>query len=149
MAARVGFSPEIIIKNLSILASGAQKNFLITDGHHASEKTALVETVNSMMLQTLDNTLYIFPNWVKSSASFTRLRTKGAFLVSADYDGTTITNMSIYSEKGTKCQIHNPWKEKEIQVMENGKQIAVSKTGERFSFETKIGRHYIIKTIGA
>lgn len=149
MAARVGFSPEIIIKNLSILASGSQKNFLITDGHHASEKTALVETVNSMMLQMLDNTLYIFPNWVKSSASFTRLRTKGAFLVSADYDGTTITNLSIYSEKGTKCQIHNPWKEKEIQVMENGKQIAVSKTGERFSFETKIGRHYIIRPIGA
>lgn len=149
MAARVGFSPEIIIKNLRTLSAGAQKNFLITDGHHASEKTALIETVNSMMLQTLDNTLYIFPNWIKSSAAFTRLRTKGAFLVSAKYDGTTTSDLTIYSERGTKCQIHNPWQGQSIQVMENNKPIAVSKLGDRFSFDTKIGRYYTINPINA
>lgn len=144
MAARVGFNPDLIVQNLRKLVVGAKPNFLINDGHHGAEKTALIETINSMMLQTLDSTLYLFPDWLKSPASFTRLRTKGAFLVSADYNGEIVSNLKIFSEKGTRCYLHNPWKANAIQVTEDGKPIAVRKDGERYTFLTKAGSTYML-----
>ncbi|WP_316790411.1 glycosyl hydrolase family 95 catalytic domain-containing protein [Pedobacter frigoris] len=144
MAARVGFNPDVIIQNLRTLVSRAKPNFLINDGHHGAEKTALIETINSMMLQTLDSTLYLFPNWPKSAAKFTRLRTKGAFLVSANYDGKMVSGLKVFSEKGTRCYLDNPWKGNVIQITENGKLIASSKVGDRYCFMTKPGSTYIL-----
>ncbi|MGY0036423.1 glycoside hydrolase family 95-like protein [Pedobacter sp. NJ-S-72] len=144
MAARVGFNPDTIVHKMKTLIAGAKPNFLIIDGHHCTEKTAVIETVNSMMLQTLDSTLYLFPDWLKSAASFTRLRTKGAFLVSADYDGTTVSNLKIYSEKGTRCYLNNPWKGRTIRVIEDGLPITVSRIGEKYTFATKAGNTYML-----
>jgi len=144
MAARVGFDPNIIVQKLRTQVAGAKPNFLITDGHHAAEKTTLIETINSMMLQTLDSTLYLFPNWIKSAAKFTRLRAKGAFLVSADYNGTMVSNMKIFSEKGTKCYVNNPWKGNGIRVTEDGRPIKVYNVGDRYSFATKAGSTYML-----
>ena len=87
MGARVAFDPEILIDKMRYQAETAGKNFLITDGHHCLEKSAIMEAVHSMMLQTVDDVLYLFPDWMKKPASFTRLRAKGGFLVSALYDG--------------------------------------------------------------
>jgi len=147
MAARVGFNPDIIIQNLRTLVAKAKPNFLIIDGHHGSEKTALVETINSMMLQTLDSTLYLFPNWTKSAAKFTRLRTKGAFLVSADYDGRTVSSLKIFSEKGTRCYLNNPWKGNAIRITEDGTLIPANKIGDKYSFATKAGSNYILSPV--
>ena len=142
MAARVGFNPDIIVENLKAQVSRSKTNFLINDGHHGAEKTTLIETVNSMMLQSLDSTLYLFPNWISQEASFTRLRTKGAFLVSAGYDGRKVTKLEIKSEKGTRCYVNNPWMGDDIRVTENGRAIPVSHIGNRYGFATKAGSTY-------
>lgn len=147
MAARVGFDPEIIIQKMKILIERAKPNFLIIDGHHCTEKTAVVETVNSMMLQTVEDTLHLFPCWTKSQASFTRLRAKGAFLVSADYDGSVVSNLKIFSEKGASCQLKNPWPGKDIQVMENGAPVSVKSVDGVLSFATKAGRVYEVMPV--
>jgi len=144
MAARVGFDPEVIVEHMKGLIAGAKPNFLIVDGHHCAEKTAVIETVNSMMLQTLDNTLYLFPDWIKSAASFTRLRAKGAFLVSANYDGKSVLNLEIRSEKGNVCHLNNPWKGHGIRVTQNGIPVKVSNVGEKYSFATGVGKTYML-----
>jgi len=147
MAARIGFDPDIIVQKMKELISSAKPNFLIVDGHHCAEKTTVIETINSMMLQTLNSTLYLFPDWIKSPASFTRLRTKGAFLVSADYDGSTVSNLKICSEKGNLCNLNNPWKGRAIQVTEDGRKVSVRNVGDIYSFSTKAGSTYCVSPL--
>lgn len=144
MASRVGFSPDILVEKMKYLIQKAQPNFLIIDGHHCMEKTTVIETVNSMMLQTIDGTMHLFPCWIKSPASFTRLRAKGAFLVSADYDGAEVSNLKIFSEKGAFCKLNNPWSGKIVRVKEDGTFIPVSQTNGICSFATKKGSTYEI-----
>lgn len=144
MASRVGFNPDILVEKMKYLIKKARPNFLITDGHHCMEKTTVIETVNSMMLQTINGTMRLFPCWIKSPASFTRLRAKGAFLVSADYDGAVVSNLKIFSEKGSFCQLDNPWRGKAIQVEENGTSIPVRQANGICSFATKKGCTYKI-----
>ena len=103
MGARVAFDPEILIDKMRYQAETAGKNFLITDGHHCLEKSAIMEAVHSMMLQTVDDVLYLFPDWMKKPASFTRLRAKGGFLVSASYDGAQVTELKIQAGKAPVC----------------------------------------------
>lgn len=145
MGARTGLAPELLIDNMKQLIAQARPNFLITDGHHCLEKTAVVETVNSMMLQSIEGILHLFPCWPKQPASFTRLRAKGAFLISADYDGQTVQNLTLHSEQGTTCRIRNPWPGQALRVTENGRQIPVSVSEEIGSFPTVAGKTYRIQ----
>lgn len=147
MGARVGFDPAVLIENMKTLIKSAGPNFLIIDGHHCTEKTTVIETVNSMMLQTVEDVMYLFPCWTKTPASFTRLRAKGAFLVSADYDGATVSGLNIFSEKGGPCKLSNPWKGKTVQVTQNGRLISVKRENDVYSFETKKGDNYVIKSL--
>lgn len=144
MAARVGFDPETIIRKMKILIGGAKSNFLIIDGHHCTEKTTVIETINSMMLQTVDDTLHLFPCWPDSPGSFTRLRAKGAFLVSADYDGSSVANLKIFSEKGNTCKLRNPWKGGSISVTEDEKPVSVRQVDDDYFFTTEKGKTYQI-----
>ncbi len=52
--ARIRFDPDLLLENMKTLIKTAGTNFLIIDGHHCTEKTAVIETVNSMMLQTVE-----------------------------------------------------------------------------------------------
>lgn len=144
MGARVGLDPDILIENMKTLIKTAGPNFLIIDGHHCTEKTTVIETVNSMMLQTVEDVMYLFPCWTNAPASFTRLRAKGAFLVSADYDGTTVSGLKIFSEKGGKCKLNNPWKGGKVQITENGHLISVKSENDVYSFTTRKGSTYMI-----
>lgn len=149
MGARIGFSPDILVEKMKMLIRRANRNFLITDGHHCLEKTAVVETVNSMMLQSVEGVLHLFPCWIESPASFTRLRAKGAFIVSAGYDGKKVTSLKIKSEQGNICNLQNPWIGEKVVVKENGREIAVSYVKNRLSFETRKNGVYEIFRKGA
>lgn len=146
MGARVGLDPTLLITNMKSLIQRAGPNFLILDGHHCTEKTAVIETVNSMMLQTVEDVMHLFPCWTKTSASFTRLRAKGAFLVSAHYDGTTVSDLTIRSEKGGVCKLSNPWKGDKVEITQNGRLISTESENDVYSFKTKEGSSYVIKS---
>ena len=148
MGARAGLNPDILAENMKSLIKTAGSNFLIIDGHHCTEKTAVIETINSMMLQTVKDVMYLFPCWTKTQASFTRLRAKGAFLVSADYDGATVSGLKIFSEKGGQCKLNDPWKGKKVRITDNnGNLILVKKDKGVYSFSTKKGSAYIISEL--
>lgn len=142
MGARVGFSPEILVDKMKVLIGRADRNFLIRDGHHCLEKTAVVETVNSMMLQSVDSVLHLFPCWIPAPASFTRLRAKGAFLVSAGYDGRKVMTLQIQSESGNECRLRNPWPGREISVTTGGKPVGTEQKDGIYVFPTKRGGVY-------
>ena len=137
MGARIRFDPDLLLENMKTLIKTAGTNFLIIDGHHCTEKTAVIETVNSMMLQTVEGVIYLFPCWTQTPAAFTRLRAKGAFLVSADYDGTSVGGLKIFSEKGGICRLSNPWRGRKLRVTENGKPVSVKEQNNVCSFITR------------
>ena len=82
-----------------------------------------------MMLQSVDDILYLYPCWIKKPARFVRLRAKGAFIVSADYDGQEVSGLKIYSEQGNPCKICNPWQGSKVSVKLNGKPVSTAMNG--------------------
>lgn len=143
MGTRIGFNPNILINKMKVLIRRAGTNFLILDGHHCLEKTTFVETINSMMLQSVEGVLYLFPCWIDSPASFTRLRAKGAFVVSADYDGKEVVSLNLLSEKGGICRINNPWPNKgNVKVLCNGEEVDFKLENRILSFLTETGGTY-------
>jgi hypothetical protein len=75
----------------------------------------VAQTVNDILLTSHGHGLRLFPIWAalrsNQSASFKTLRAKGAFLVSAEYDGLTqlVRGVKILSEAGTLCRLLSPW----------------------------------------
>lgn len=144
MGARVQFSPALLKDGLRTLCGRADKNLLIRDGHHCLEKTAIVETLHSMMLQSVDSVLHLFPCWDTTPASFTRLRTKGAFLVSAEFDGQSVGSLSIRSDRGNLCRLQNPWPGRGVEVRCGRRKVAVRQCGGEVQFPTCPGCTYRI-----
>ena len=142
MGARIGFDPNILVEKLKYLIATAGKNFLITDGHHCLEKTAAVETINSMMLQSVNGIIHLFPNWLRKPASFTRLRTKGGFLVTADYDGHQVTSLSIQGGFADTCRFVNPWAGRPVRVRANGQDVPLDVENGICLFPSQAGLVY-------
>lgn len=97
-----------------------------------------------MMLQSVDDILYLYPCWIKKPARFVRLRAKGAFIVSADYDGQEVSGLKIYSEQGNPCKICNPWQGSKVSVKLNGKPVSTAMNGNIIEFSTESGTLYEI-----
>ena len=102
----------IITKLSDVIDSQMAPNLRIDDNTHGIEKTGATEAINSMMLISEDGITKIFPNWyTDKDAKFSNLRARGAFTVSAEYDGTTqeAKNVTITSEEGEDMTLVVPW----------------------------------------
>lgn len=70
-----------------------------------------------MLLQHEGGVLRLFPDWpTKMDASFTRLRAKGAFLISSEQRAGAVRYVDVTSEKGGTLVIASPWKNNEVHV---------------------------------
>ena len=80
------------------------------------EDASVAQAVNDMLLTSHGHGLRFFPIWAAlrptQSAGFKTLRAKGAFLVSAEYDGASqlVKNVEIVSEVGLPCRLLSPWR---------------------------------------
>ena len=104
----------IVTKLVDVINRQMQANLRIKDGMHGIEKSGATEAINSMMLITEEGITKIFPNWyADKDAKFANLRAKGAFTVSAEYDGTAqeAKNVTITSEEGSDMTLVVPWAE--------------------------------------
>ena len=115
-AVRARYDIDQIINHLYQNISGSKMaaNLRIVDGNHGVEKCGATEAINSMMLITDKGITKIFPNWyTDKDAKFSSLRAKGAFTVSAEYDGTAqeAKNVTITSEEGADMTLVSPWAE--------------------------------------
>ena len=106
-----------------------------------------VESINYMLIQSWNDTIRLFPavpsRW--KNISFRSFRTQGAFLVSASRNDSVIHNVTLTSERGKICNLINPWKGQLLTVKDDkGKTIKVTRSGERFTFHTQVGKTYTL-----
>jgi hypothetical protein len=100
------------------------------------------------MLQSFSGTIRLFPDSQGlGRARFRNLRAVRAFLVSASYDGTTVSEVTLFSEKGATAKLVNPWPRTQLKVSRtsDSRPIAVSASGEIVQFGTQAGERYKIE----
>jgi hypothetical protein len=112
IAARIGWPADDLVAKFkaAILHQWRPSNLTVFQGGGGIETAGSIEALNSMLLQHEDGVMRLFPDWPSSmDASFTRLRAKGAFLVSSEQRAGKIVAIDIISEKGGLLTIQNPW----------------------------------------
>ncbi|MGC4048837.1 MAG: hypothetical protein QM757_04860 [Paludibaculum sp.] len=113
-----------------------------------TENLSLPAVLNECLLQSYSGVLRLFPNTRNlGPARFQDLRAAGAFLVSAAWDGSQVTSLSLRSEKGARVRIVNPWPQGKPRVIQQTDGTAWPHTvdGELLEFETKPGYVYVVR----
>jgi hypothetical protein len=122
-AARVGYSPTMILSNLdSWIQNNTYPNLHIhTGGGGVENLNTVPSTVAEMMLQSFQGVVRVFPDWPSSSdAKFANLRAYGGFLVSSAVSGNAVQYVRIVSEYGGAVTLQNPWQAQKLSVYRNG-----------------------------
>jgi hypothetical protein len=95
--------------------------------------------INEMMLQSQAGIVHVFPVYPSGrSASFFRLRTFGAFLVSSAIDKGQIPYIIVESERGKDLAIRNPWAGRTVVIYRGGRS-AERKAGGVLELKTAPG----------
>ena len=91
---------------LSLMPAGG-----IFNGYgHYTEDFAAAGVITEMLLQSVDNTIRIFPCWPKDKdASFTNLRAQGGFLITAEQKNGKVVKLEVTSTVGGKLRLLHPW----------------------------------------
>jgi hypothetical protein len=108
------------------------------------ESLGVAAPLQEMMLQSWDGALRIFPAWPKNlDARFENFRAEGAFLVTAAWSQGHVTNLSLRSEKGSRCALYSPWAQGVRVIDASGKNVDVTPDPYgRSSFVTQAGMAY-------
>jgi len=115
-----------------------------------TENLSLPAVLNECMLQSFTGTIRLFPNTQGlGRARFRDLRAVGAFLLSASYDGKTVSQVTLFSEKGATAKLVNPWPRSQLKVTraKDNQPVAVSVKGEIVQFPTQAGEHYRVEPV--
>jgi len=138
-AIRVGFDPDVIFAALHKYALHTYPNGFQSDNPHGIENSCTVaNALDEMLCMSVGNVIRLFPALPKKQqAAFTNIRTWGAFLVSAKVMDGLVSNVKIVSEKGGLCTLINPWPNRKISLLRNGKP-GETLSGNRISFRTSV-----------
>ena len=139
----------------SVVQEKLRSDLLINDNQHGIEKIGALESVNAMLLQEGGGNIYLFPAWPSDKdAEFTRLRAKGAFVISAEYSGTDqeVKNVTITSEAGEDMTLVVPWEEGATVRDSQGNIVEVTKGAvenwpddKTITFATTAGETYTVE----
>jgi len=150
-AMRVGYPLEETIRQFtSLLAARFRNNLTLEQTGGGIETSGAIEAIHSMLLQSHEGFIRVFPVWFADRpAQFSRLRAKGAFIVSSEYQDGGVVNVEVFSEQGLPCRVVNPWPHQGCAVWEvtDGEDMPVQCTqdGELVTFETRRGKQYCLK----
>jgi alpha-L-fucosidase 2 len=111
------------------------------------ENFAVPMVLNECMMQSYTGTIRLFPNVISlEAARFDNLRAVGAFLVSAAFDGKSVTRFEVLSERGAPLRFISPWKQKPIRVVRSsdGKHIPAQRAADTWTVATEPGERYSI-----
>lgn len=112
------------------------------------ENFSLPAVINECMMQSYDGTIRLFPNIHRlGPARFRNLRAVGAFLVSASWNGSTVSPIVLLSEKGTTAQIASPWASAKLRVtrLKDGTEVKTQTDGNIVRFETRPQERYRVE----
>jgi hypothetical protein len=113
-----------------------------------TENLSLPAVLNECMLQSYDGVIRVFPNTQNlGPASFHHLRATRAFLVSAAWNGSSVSQLAITSEKGAPARIANPWPARTVSVLTRpgAKAVSVRNANGILSFSTEAGASYSVR----
>jgi alpha-L-fucosidase 2 len=105
---------------------------------------AFAEGIQEMLLQSQGGVIRVFPAVPESwkDASFSSLRSEGAFLISAKRRGGVLDSVSIKCEKGGKLRLVNGFVDKECRVV--GANIPNAKLAVKvIELETEPGQEIV------
>ena len=149
MAVRSRYDISEIISNFArVINANMKANLRISDPYHGIEKSGATESVNSMMMQTDKGITKLFPNWyADKDVKFVNLRAKGAFVVSAEYDGEAqeAVNVTVTSEAGEDMTLVSPWAEG-MTVRDSDGNIVETEKGTVPNWEDQENATYIFAT---
>jgi alpha-L-fucosidase 2 len=98
---------------------------------------AFAAGVQDMLLQSHTGIIHLFPAIPKDwqNVRFDKLRTEGAFIVSAELQNGTLSKVRIFAEKGGVLSLKNPFNKDKFQcsvpyILENNVIIIKSKVGQ-------------------
>lgn len=141
-AARVGWdADDLYYQLLKKIKKDMHPNLIIHAQWYGGgvEHSGTVEAVNSMLMQSHEGVLRLFPVWPRSKdAKFVTLRAKYAFLVSSELKDGDVQFATILSEKGRDCTVQNPWPGKTVTLTRKDGKTQTFK-GKTFSFTTEPG----------
>lgn len=140
-AVRVGYDPQVILNKLrELIAHRSAPNGFKKGNPHGIENCSTVpNTINEMLCMGHQGVLRVFPVWPRDmDATFAGIRAWGAFLVSAQIKAGQVQYVEIYSERGRRCTIDNPWPGQEVRVTRRGGKVE-SLSGDRLMIDTEVG----------
>ncbi|MGH9377668.1 MAG: glycosyl hydrolase family 95 catalytic domain-containing protein [Terriglobia bacterium] len=110
-----------------------------------TENFSLPAVVNECMMQSYSGAIRLFPNSRGlGPARFQNLRAMGAFLVSAAWDGKSVSPVTLVSEKGATARIANPWGAAAARVvrLSDKAEVETQTEGGILIFHTAPNEHY-------
>ena len=154
IAVNTRYPAETIVAQFArVIREKMVANLRINDNTHGAEKSGATQAINDMLVLSDQGVIKLFGNWLADQdASFARLRTDGAFLLSAAYDGDRqeVTAASLYSEVGGTAIVASPWLDMKV-LDEDGKEIALTEGTApnhddelTYTFETEAGKTYTL-----
>ena len=147
-AIRVGFDSLVIMNELRKYALHTCPNgFQLNNPHGIENSCTVVNALNEMLCMSAGNIIRLFRVFPKNqNARFENIRTWGAFLVSSRLTKGVVTDVTIVSEKGNPCIIMNPWSDKKVLLVRNGKK-AETMRGARLSFNTTVNETITLEVL--
>ena len=144
-AVRVGWDPDQVYSKLKVYSSRTYPNGFQRNNHHGIENLSTVpNTVNEMLCSGFGGTLRLFEQWPKKvDASFTRIRTYGAFLVSGSIRSGVVSGITLISERGKTCRVKNPWKGRRVKISGSASD-AREMAGDLLVFKTRPGETFTL-----
>jgi glycosyl hydrolase family 95 len=128
-------------------------NLTVAQSGGGIETAGSIEAVDSMLMQSVSGTIRLFgdADWPTSKdASFTRLRAKGAFVVSAAIAGGKVSPVTLSSDVGGTVKIKNPWSSGTVSVTTSaGTAVPFTNSGGVISFATTAGTSYQVTSTTA
>ncbi|MBI3666068.1 MAG: hypothetical protein HY236_07565 [Acidobacteria bacterium] len=114
------------------------------------ENLSLPAVLNECLMQSYSGTIRLFPNTQgMGPARFEDLRAVGAFLVSAAFDGRTVSGVRILSEKGATVRLANFWGRARAEVtrLRDHQRVPARQEGEILTFATEPGERYGVERV--
>jgi hypothetical protein len=147
-AIRVGYDPVKVLKELHRYAIHTYPNGFQSENPHGIENSCTItNALNEMFCMSVGNVIRLFTGLPKDrNAEFENLRAWGAFLVSARQTDGVIYDVKIYSERGRKCTVLNPWPGSRVQLKRNGKSAEIVEM-DKISFTTSTGEIIELKPV--
>jgi hypothetical protein len=89
-----------------------------------TESLGINGAIQEMLLQSWSGVIELFPGWPRHlDAAFDTLRAEGAFLVGAEWRDGGVVRVSIHSEQGGRCRVHNPWPGQGVILMSDASEV--------------------------